>query len=106
MGVVSNWPASLELTLEAAGIRKYFEVVVASGVVGYAKPRPEIYRFALERFGIAPHKALFVGDSIPFDVQGPASIGMPSVLLDRQRRFGDRPHARVDSLHQLLDHLP
>jgi hypothetical protein len=30
---------------------------------------------------------------------------MPSVLLDRQRCFGDHPHARVDSLRQLLDHL-
>jgi HAD superfamily hydrolase (TIGR01509 family) len=106
MGVVSNWPASLELALEAAGIRKYFEVIVASGVVGYAKPRPEIYRLALERFGIAPHRALFVGDSIALDVKGPASVGMPSVLLDRQRCFGDHPHVRVDSLQQLLDHLP
>ena len=105
MGVVSNWPASLELTLEVAGIRKYFEVVVASGVVGYAKPRPEIYRYALERFAIEPHRALFVGDSIALDVQGPASVGMPSVLLDRQQSFGDHPHTRVDSLRQLLEYL-
>jgi putative hydrolase of the HAD superfamily len=105
MGIVSNWPSTLEATLEAAGLRQYFEVVVASGVVGYAKPRPEIFRFALQQLEASPDQALFVGDNVVLDIEGPTAIGMPSVLIDRERRYRRHPQ-RIESLHELLDYLP
>ncbi len=104
MGVVSNWPPTLMTTLEAADLKQYFDVVVASGVVGYAKPHSEIYWYALKHLGLAPEQTLFVGDDFVADIEGPAAIGMPSVLLDRERRFVEYPE-RIDSLHELLDHL-
>ena len=104
MGVVSNWPPTLETTLEQTDLKQYFDVVVASGVVGYAKPHPQIYRFALKHLGVEPEQTLFVGDDFVADIKGPASIGMPSVLVDRERRFVNYPK-RIDSLHELLDHL-
>ncbi|MBW8812235.1 MAG: HAD family phosphatase [Caulobacterales bacterium] len=36
---------------------------VASGLERVLKPDPAIYRIACERFGLAPHEALFVDDS-------------------------------------------
>jgi 2-haloacid dehalogenase/putative hydrolase of the HAD superfamily len=36
---------------------------VASGQEGVLTPEPAIYRIACERFGLAPHEALFVDDS-------------------------------------------
>ena len=104
MGVVSNWPPTLETTLEQTDLKQYFDVVVASGVVGYAKPHPQIYRFALKHLGVEPEQTLFVGDDFVADIKGPASIGMPSVLVDRERCFVNYPK-RIDSLHELLDHL-
>jgi 2-haloacid dehalogenase/putative hydrolase of the HAD superfamily len=37
--------------------------IVVSGEEGVLKPDPAIYRIACERFGFAPHEALFVDDS-------------------------------------------
>jgi HAD superfamily hydrolase (TIGR01509 family) len=104
MGVVSNWPPTLVTTLEVTDLKQYFDVVVASGVVGYAKPHPEIYRFALKNLELAPEQTLFVGDDFVADIKGPATIGIPSILVDRERRFVNYPK-RIDSLHELLDHL-
>ncbi|MGD8405776.1 MAG: HAD family hydrolase [Anaerolineales bacterium] len=104
MGVVSNWPPTLAATLKVANIHQYFDVVVASGIVGYAKPHPEIYRFALKHLDVAPKQALFVGDNLIPDVKEPAAIGMPSVLVDRERRFVEH-RERIDSLYELLDRL-
>jgi HAD superfamily hydrolase (TIGR01509 family) len=104
MGVISNWPPSLEATLEAVGLKQYFEVVVASGVVGYAKPRPEIFRVALRRMKLEPKAALFVGDKFDLDIEGAAAVGMPSMLIDRENRFpGHRD--RISSLRELLVHV-
>jgi len=105
MGVVSNWPATLDATLKAANLKQYFDIVVASGIVGYAKPHPEIYRFALKHLDLAPKQALFVGDDFVADIKGPAAIGMPSILVDRDRRFVEH-RERINSLHELLDYLP
>ena len=105
LGVVSNWPKRLRDTLKAAGLDHYFELVVASGVVGFAKPHPEIFRIALSRLGLSPEAVLFVGDKIHLDIEGPAGVGMPSVLIDRQRRFPQRQD-RIETLDELLDYLP
>jgi FMN phosphatase YigB (HAD superfamily) len=70
MGVVSNWPATPDGTLERAGLREYFSVVVASGVAGYAKPRPEIFHIATNGLGVRPERALYVGDSLSHDAYG------------------------------------
>ena len=101
MGVVSNWPPSLAATLEAAGLKQYFEVVVASGVVGYAKPRPEIFRVAQRHMELEPTDTLFVGDNFNLDIEGAAAVGMPSVLIDRENRFPEHRN-RVSSLQELL----
>jgi HAD superfamily hydrolase (TIGR01509 family) len=105
MGVVSNWPPTLEATLEAAGLRQYFDVIVVSGVVGYAKPHPEIFRLALSQLNVPPERALFVGDSIELDVEGPAAAGMSSILIDREQRLGEH-HGKIESLYELLERLP
>ena len=104
MGVVSNWPATLETTLERVGLRQHFPVIVASAVVGYAKPHPHIFRIAAGRLGSDPHGALFVGDSVEHDVVGANAAGMDVVLLDR----ADRHHShepRIRSLSQLPELL-
>jgi putative hydrolase of the HAD superfamily len=101
LGVISNWPPTLERTLERAGLSQYFETIVSSGAVGYAKPRPEIFLAALERLDIAPTRALYVGDSVEHDVLGAASVGMAAVLLDRHSSHPlHRP--RIERLPELL----
>lgn len=42
-----------------------FEDIVVSGVEKCAKPRPEIYAIAEQRFGHAPHELFFIDDSAP-----------------------------------------
>jgi 2-haloacid dehalogenase/putative hydrolase of the HAD superfamily len=47
---------------------------VASGLEGVIKPDPAIYRIACERFGLAPHEALFVDDS-PRNIAAAEALG-------------------------------
>ena len=101
LGVVSNWPPTLEDTLKAAGLRKYFSVVVSSGVVGYAKPRPEIFRCAVDQLRLDPARVLYVGDSISHDFRGAQAAGMQAMLLDRGGAHSNLA-SRIESLEALL----
>ena len=102
MGVVSNWPPTLEATLAAAGLREYFDVVVASGVEGYAKPHPKIFEAALNRLEAKPASTLLVGDNIVDDIRGATEVGISSVLIDRAGDLSGHPN-RIASLRELVD---
>lgn len=102
MGVVSNWPASLESTLRRAAIDKYFTVIVASATVGYAKPHAQIFRIGAERLGVDPQRILYVGDSVEHDVVGARAAGMDVVLVDRTGAI-DSDALRIGSLSDLID---
>jgi putative hydrolase of the HAD superfamily len=105
LGVVSNFEEWLERLLEALGVTRYFEVRVISGVEGVEKPDPKIFRLALDRMGVEPEEAAFVGDSVQFDVEPATAVGMRGVLLDRRGRHPDYPGVRISSLHELPEAL-
>jgi putative hydrolase of the HAD superfamily len=101
LGVVSNFEEWLERLLESLKVTRYFDVRIISGVEGVEKPDPKIFRLALDRMAVEPEEAVYVGDSVQFDVEPATSMGMTGVLLDRRNRFPDHPGARITSLDQL-----
>ena len=44
-----------------------------------SKPEPGIFSLALDRLGVDPLDAVFVGDRLETDVQGAANVGMTTV---------------------------
>jgi len=87
--VCSNWDCLLPDVLERIGVLELVDAVVASAVVGAAKPDPPIFKAALEAAGCAPGEALHVGDSPDNDVEGARAAGIRALLLDRSGGTGD-----------------
>jgi putative hydrolase of the HAD superfamily len=81
--VVSNWDVSLHEVLERVGLAPLVDAVVTSAAVGAAKPAPAIFAHALSLAGVAPERAIHVGDSREEDVCGAAACGIRPVLLRR-----------------------
>lgn len=88
LGIVSNWDSRLFGICEGLGVRQHLDFVLASAVVGAAKPSPKIFQEALKQVGAAPHEALHVGDSLEDDVLGAERAGIQALFLDRK---GNRP---------------
>jgi FMN phosphatase YigB (HAD superfamily) len=85
LAVVSNFdytPTAHDI-LERAGVAGLFETVVVSDEVGWRKPHPAIFARALDRLGISPAQALFVGDRADIDVVGAQRAGMHAVWINR-----------------------
>ncbi len=102
MAVVSNWELDLPEVLSRAGLRNFFDAVVASAAVGAAKPHPRIFRVALEALDAAPHEAVHVGDSYEADVQGARTAGIAPVLLDRDHVYQASDVPLIRDLRELL----
>jgi len=82
-GLVANsWPDParvLRADVGGFGLAELLDVMVFSEEVGVSKPSPEIFLHALEKLGVEPENAVFVGDGLVNDVQGAAQVGMVSV---------------------------
>ena len=82
--VCSNAPFPPEMMrrqVNANGISEMVDAVVFSSEIGRRKPAPELYRAALEAIGVEPQHALFVGDRVREDYEGPRALGMRAVVF-------------------------
>ncbi|WP_457638208.1 HAD family hydrolase [Oceanithermus sp.] len=80
--VVSNWDALLPEVLRVVDLADYFDDLVVSSLVGAAKPDRRIFEEALARAGTAPEQTLHVGDEPLADGEGPAALGIKTLLVE------------------------
>jgi putative hydrolase of the HAD superfamily len=77
LAVVTNGPVEWQSRkLSTLGLAGYFDEVLISEAEGISKPDPRIFARALERCGVAPHEAMFVGDHPELDIAGARAAGM------------------------------
>jgi putative hydrolase of the HAD superfamily len=74
--------------LEKDAAREFFSATIYSMDVGHAKPRPEIFRRAVDTLGVAPHEILHIGDNERTDVRGALAAGFRAIRLDVVRAGG------------------
>lgn len=87
--------------LDNSGILPFFRFVVAAGSVGVAKPDPAIFHRALDRIGVSPSEAVYVGNLPNVDARAAIRAGLHGVWLHRDGTgFGDGP-PQITSLAEL-----
>jgi REG-2-like HAD superfamily hydrolase len=96
IGAVSNWVWQLPELLHSLELVRHFDFIAASARVGFEKPHPAIFRYALEQAGVEAGEALHVGDHLDADVEGARAVGITPVLIDRRARF--RPEEVPDGV--------
>lgn len=101
IGVISNADGRIEDVLRRCEIADCFLTITDSGLVGYEKPHPEIFRQALESLNAKPEESLYVGDVYSVDYLGATGAGMQAVLMDVPGAYRDKGVARVESLEEL-----
>ncbi len=107
IGAVSNWMWQLPELLHSLELVSHFDFIATSARVGFEKPHPQIFRYALEQAGVRPEEVLHVGDHLDADVAGARGVGIGPVLIDRRGRFTpeDVP-AGVPAITTLTELLP
>jgi putative hydrolase of the HAD superfamily len=106
VGLVSNagmtTAANLRSMLAHYGIHDLFDVLVFSDEVLFAKPDARIFAAALTAMGHEAADCAFVGDNPHNDVYGASQAGLFAVQIGAKTRDGITPHARIDSLSELI----
>jgi len=79
----------IEAHLKALGIYDLFDSITTSEDAGFYKPHERPFLLALERAGVKPEEAIYVGDNPAKDCVGARNVGMLSVLLDPEGKKRD-----------------
>ena len=101
IAVISNADGKIEDVFRRCGIAHCFRTITDSGLVGYEKPHPEIFRQALKSMNAAPEESLYVGDVYSVDYLGATGAGMQAMLMDVPGAYRDKGVPRVESLEEL-----
>lgn len=99
LGMISNAPKRLDGLCQRMGLA--LDLIITSAEVGVEKPAPAIFHAALERAGVKPEEAIYVGDDYNNDVQGAEQVGLKPLLLDRHDKYRDIVCPRVSHLLEI-----
>lgn len=94
MGLITNGYDILQKPrLQHTGLNHYFDLLITSEAVGYAKPDIRIFQAALSQMGeMKPEQVLMVGDSLHSDILGGRQAGMSTCW------FNPHDHAKSDTI--------
>lgn len=85
--MLSNIPKhSLSRRFTDEELAHYFDVVVASGEIGYAKPEARAYEIVAERLGVRLEECVFTDDRMPY-CDGAQMVGMHTILYESFEQF-------------------
>lgn len=80
--ILSNNFPDLADVIKELNLDKYFDDILVSAVIGYDKPRKEIFDYAKSKY--PNEKYIMIGDSINADIAGGNSAGMKTCWINRK----------------------
>lgn len=103
VGLVTNGPERRQrVKLETLGLLDRFDTVVYADDLHRRKPHALPFERALDALGITPQQALFVGNSLAYDVAGAQNVGLAAAWLrGEDEPDGYEPEYVIDSLTEL-----
>jgi 2-haloacid dehalogenase len=92
----------LAAAIAAAGIE--LDAVLSVDRIGIFKPRPEVYRLAVEHLRVAPDEIVFVSSN-RWDIMGASAVGFRTAWVNRANapeEYGPAPNAVLTSLDGVM----
>jgi len=81
LGIIANQPSEAIEILKGHNLWDHFEVAGISSEVGYHKPDPDFFTWALKEAGCQAEEALMIGDRIDNDIIPAKRIGFKTIWL-------------------------
>lgn len=85
----------LDIRFEPGKLDELFDIVIASGDVGYTKPEPEIYQLVAEKLGVQPHECIMIDDIAEF-CDGARAVGMQAIQFQTTEQALSELAASID----------
>lgn len=103
--VATNRSDTMDRVLQMHGLTGRFDLVVTALDVPRPKPAPDMLEKALDRFGLLPDQAVYVGDSA-LDEAAAAAAGIPLIAFRNPSLSAAAHVERLSDILPLIDGSP
>lgn len=83
------------------GLDLEFDVISNSCEVGFSKPHPKVYEFALDRLGVTGSESYFVGHTQK-ELDGASAVSMTTIRIDNAETDATHSDITLKAFEQLL----
>ena len=115
LGLISNAgdDADVQVLVDKANLRGYFDFILTSADLGIRKPNPRIFEIGLERWKLPAGRVAMVGDTLGADILGAQLSGLAGIWITRRADTPANqahsntilPDAEISTLSQLPELL-
>jgi FMN phosphatase YigB (HAD superfamily) len=95
--VIANQPATIREWAEIAGFGEAVHLWCLSGELGFGKPDPRIFQYALDRAACDPKEAAMIGDRLDYDIMPAKKLGLLTIRIRRGLHAIQEPRAREET---------
>lgn len=107
LGMITNGFSSVQRKkIQTAKIAEYFDDIIVSGELTFAKPDSRIFALSCEHLCVKPEEAVYVGDYYPNDIAGALNAKIMPIWISRNPdEHKEYQGIRVGSLKEILQYL-
>jgi putative hydrolase of the HAD superfamily len=92
--------------IKYSGLSSYFSRVFTSDTIGYNKPNPKIFQWAVSSVNAQKKECLMIGDDYEVDIRGAKDFGIDQVFFNPDNLiFEEKANYEIKSLIELKDFL-
>ena len=100
--LMSNSTPETERVMEEYGVRDYFDGVILSTETGLLKPEEDIFKYAINQYGLKPHETFFVDDNLK-NVFAAEDLGFKTIdCTDAEDAFHNVGHMFYSDYDRIL----
>jgi len=92
--------------LKNLDLYKYFDQVIISVDYGFKKPDRRLFKFALDKLGLQPEEAFYVGNDMYHDIFGAGRTGMRTIFYPTTYGRKSYGNTTPDYIIEAFDRLP
>jgi putative hydrolase of the HAD superfamily len=92
--------------MNLSGLNPYFQNVIISEDVGFNKPHPNVFQYAINKANASLEESIMIGDSLEADIYGAQQFGMEAIFFNPLRKKKPADETReIYHLEELLLHF-
>lgn len=101
IGICSDLTAHIQhRKIRKLGISSLIDKIVTSEEAGIEKPASIMYEMILNKLGVKPEEALFIGDSLEKDIKGAKKVGMKALWFHIGKNYEGAQFDMISSFRE------
>jgi putative hydrolase of the HAD superfamily len=103
MHIITNGFEEVQyIKLEHSKLAPFFDVIVCSEAVGFNKPDPRVFHYAMQKAQTIATESFMIGDDREVDIFGAMQVGMQAILFDPENQYSKtKGEPKIENLSEL-----